>query len=123
MASPSSWQLRVDDSVERISKRRKFAKKHRSELRNVYTNLQRVLDALNGGMTLPTVTSFGFMHREGKGLWAIDQRGPNSPKKELRLYVYFEEAAGIIHVLRIGDKDSQQEDIRHCHRWIEQFEK
>ena len=56
----------------------------------------------------------GYIHDEGKGVRAIDQRGGAKGKlRQTRLYVYPDVDAKVLHqIITIGDKSSQREDIK-----------
>lgn len=62
--------------------------------------------------------TLSFVHNEQKGLLAIDQRPPKGGV-QLRLYIYPQEQAHVIHLTSIGDKHSQQKDIKVGHRFIQ----
>ena len=110
-----TWELdgrRISQFQRRY---KKFAKSKEQEVLNCFENLQRVLDGLNEGASLGELV---FLHKESQGLFACDQHGPGKVKKELRLYFYPDEDEERIYVLQIGDKSTQQEDIKVCRELI-----
>lgn len=60
------------------------------------------------------------MHDEKKGLFAIDQRPPVRGF-QLRLYIYPDFDNRILHVLTIGDKNTQSNDIQISYKKIEEL--
>lgn len=109
------WEIKDYGEVQ---KRAKKLKKHRQELINVFANLGKYLDALRSGL-LPQQVIRSWARPEPCGLRAIDESGPKNPKKPLRLYVYPEVDAEILHILTLGDKDSQSDDIKQCEEFVE----
>ena len=60
-------------------------------------------------------TCRGFLHSEGAGVVAIDPTGVSGTnKKTLRLYVYPDEETCTLYVLLLGDKSTQNTDVRLC---------
>jgi len=109
------WELeRYVDLEKRL---KKYAKRNRQEVANVLANLASFLTSLKSGLK-PQQVVRGYVHPEPMGLRAIDESGPKNPQKALRLYVYPEEDKQILHVLTMGDKDSQEQDIKHCQEFI-----
>lgn len=92
---------------------KKFLKRNRVETRNALNNVQSYLSALNKGLTVQQIIR-GWIHNEPCGMKAIDETGPNNPRKVIRIYIYPDEATKILHIFKIGDKDSQKADIAHC---------
>lgn len=86
----------------------KYHKQHPRETESVLNNLKRLIARLNTGAT-PETVKFGFLRSEGGGLIRIGQTGIKNPC-ETRLYIVTR--SRIVHVLGIGDKKSQQRDIR-----------
>ncbi len=79
------------------------------------TNLDRYKRGLDEG-GIPQRVTAGYIHPEKKGVIAIDQSG--SPGAQIRLYLVPQSRE--IHLITIGDKRSQQEDIQRAHRYVEQ---
>ena len=105
------WTLIRSDIFARKLKR--YYKKHPRETDAVLKNLQTFADALGFGDN-PQIFDAGFIHREPKGIVAIGQGGMKGGAKETRLYIYVVEADSVVHLLTIGDKDSQKNDINAC---------
>ena len=94
------------------SKFKKYGNKHRKEYLSCFANLDMFIGFLNMEIK-PSLATFGFMHHEGGGLYAIAQTKVRSPK-ETRLYIYCNETTETVFILGIGDKDSQRNDIREA---------
>jgi hypothetical protein len=56
------------------------------------------------------INQCSFFRSEGNGLFRIGQSGVKAAK-ETRLYVYPDEEEKTIHILAIGTKEMQQNDI------------
>jgi hypothetical protein len=85
-------------------------------------NLDTYVGALNLGAR-PSLFQAGFLHREPKGVIAIDQRGPKGSLRESRLYVYTHEERHTVYLITIGDKNTQKTDIRDCRRFVDAIRK
>lgn len=110
------WTLSKDIVDENAIK--KYHKKHPEETEKCFEYLERLRTKyLNAGITVQQATLSGFFRSEGKDVYRIGQE--DKRKKETRLYVHLLITGGEIRVLTIGDKDSQQRDIRWCHEWVE----
>jgi hypothetical protein len=109
------WELEPTDEYERRLKW--FARKRRRESQAVLDNLATYLEALRSGAK-PQHRPFGFMHAEGYGVWAIDQKGGGGNLAQTRLYVYPDAEKEILHLITLGDKGSQQEDIKTCSNFV-----
>lgn len=81
-------------------------------------NLATVVDALNAGAKTANL-QFGFLHHEPKCVKAVDQKGGGSGLKESRMYFYIEEDKELVHLLTLGDKGNQSEDISNCTHFVE----
>ena len=97
-----------------------FLKKHVSALKAVHTNLDTAIDLLNDGIPPEHLHTYGHIRKEGnRGLLAIDQRGtPFKKLRETRLYVFPEKETRVLHLITINYKDTQQEDIKRCKKFI-----
>ncbi|PIW61358.1 MAG: hypothetical protein COW13_03365 [Candidatus Omnitrophica bacterium CG12_big_fil_rev_8_21_14_0_65_50_5] len=61
----------------------------------------------------PQFVVAGYIHDEGKGIRAIDQRGGGKGKlQQTRLYVYPDIETKVLYLITIGDKQSQKDDIK-----------
>lgn len=110
------WE--TEKNAELDKKLKKFAKRHRTEARNSLDNLAAYLGSLRGGLK-PQQVVRGCIHSEGSGLIAFDESGPGHPNKATRLYVYPEEETETLYAITIGDKDSQRDDVKFCHEFLD----
>lgn len=104
------WKLQPAPTFERAEKR--YGKKRPGELAAVLRNLGRLLQRLN---ELPDCRAvhFGFLHTEPHGVWAIDQHGPSKVRlQETRLYVFPSGRDMTLHIITVGNKNSQASDIQ-----------
>ena len=109
---------------EYIRVRKRYAKKRPNELAVVHDNLAAYRTYLDLG-TNPLNAKFGFLHDERQGVFAVDQKANNSPSNrkkvklaQTRFYFYPETETKTIFLLTIGDKNSQQNDVRRCHEFV-----
>jgi len=107
------WIIGTTDKYERCLK--KFAKKRPNELAAVLNNLDTYFNTLQL-LDHPLQIKAGFIHHEPKCIKAIDQKGGGKKVKlkETRLYIFPNCENKILHLLIIGDKTSQEEDIKYC---------
>jgi putative component of toxin-antitoxin plasmid stabilization module len=89
-----------------------FRKKHRREFVSCFVNLQKVQVFLSEGISIGQV-GVGFLRSEGDGLWRVGQSQVRYAK-ESRLYFYAEEETRTLHLLGIGTKETQEDDIREA---------
>ncbi len=112
----TDWRIEVTDAYERAHKH--YEKKHPAELMAVLDNLDRYFKAVSHGVH-PQFVVAGYIHDEGKGVKAIDQRGGGRGKlQQTRLYVYADVTAKVIHLITIGDKQSQKNDVKHASDFV-----
>ena len=109
------WELQPTDDYER--RLRHFAKKHPAELVQALDNLDTYLVALKSG-ALPNQIKFGFIHVEGQGIVAIDQKGGPRNLKQTRLYVLPDVSTCTVHQITIGDKNTQSADLAVCREFV-----
>lgn len=106
----SVWRIESTDAYERAHKH--YEKKHPAELMAVLDNLDRYFKTVSLGVH-PQFVVAGYIHDESKGVKAIDQRGGGKGKlQQTRLYIYPDVDAKVIHLITIGDKQSQRDDIK-----------
>ena len=105
------WQVKRDYAEEK--KFKKYAKKHIEEVVSCTANLQKLEVFLNNGGTLQQALGFGYFGTEGEDIYRIGQTGIENAK-ETRLYIYARITGPDIQVITIGDKSTQQADIRRC---------
>lgn len=66
----------------------------------------------------------GFMHDEGQGAIAIDQKGGGKNLAQTRLYIFPDTEAEILHLITIGDKRSQKkDDVPVCRYFVNEHRK
>ena len=112
------WEYEIAPCYSK-STAEKIFKKHPQEFQNVLKNLDTYKQTLDEGVPLEQAKrTLPFVHNEQKGLLAIDQRPPKGGV-QLRLYIYPQEQVRIIHLTSIGDKQSQQKDIKAGHQFIQ----
>ncbi len=105
------WDL--EESPFFASKFKRFQKKHPNEVAAALNNLDTYMHTLKKGVK-PTLIRAGFIHIESLGVIAIDQKGAEGKPRQTRLYIYAFERLGTVYLLTIGDKNSQQADIKDC---------
>jgi hypothetical protein len=101
----------------------KYKKKWSREMTNVFDNLDTLLEALNCGTNPEQLKQLGFVHSEPFGILAIDQKGPGkgAKLKPFRLYTYPDEEAKRLDLIILGDKDTQQDDIRESKAFVQEL--
>ena len=109
------WTIESQDDVEKRLK--KFRKRWRHEVANVFANLETVFKALRLGVKAEQLKKMGFVHSEPKSVLAIDQkgRGKGARMKQFRLYIYPDEDKQVLHAITLGNKGTQSDDI--CYSW------
>jgi hypothetical protein len=115
-----AWVVESTEDFERQLNR--YNKKHRQVLMAVLDNLDTYFETLKSGVKAQNVV-FGFVHPEPNGVRAIDQRGGRGRLPETRLYVYPDEETKVLHLITLGDKRSQHDDIQACKRFIADLRK
>lgn len=105
------WKIEPSDAYERAHKY--YEKKHPNELIAVLDNLDKYFRTLCGGVH-PQFIVAGYIRHEPKGIKALDQKGGGGKGKlqQTRLYVYADIDTKILHLITIGDKQSQKADIK-----------
>lgn len=101
-----------------------FEKKWPHELKNVFDNLDTLHEALASGARPEQLKKLGFVRSEPRGILAVDQKGPGkrAKPKQLRLYVFADAMEQVLHVLGLGDKDSQSDDLRDAIAYVRRLE-
>jgi hypothetical protein len=80
------WRLKPTEEYQKRAK--DYEKRWPRELLAIFDNLDTYLGALNEG-TNPLQVKFGFVHPEGQGAIAIDERHHGKGRlKPTRLYLY-----------------------------------
>lgn len=111
MSEKIAWVVRRDLADEKRFK--KYAKKHRAEVVSCAENLEHLERFLNNGGMLQQAMTFGYFGSEGNDVYRIGQTRVRSAR-ETRLYIYARIVGPEIQVLTIGDKSTQEEDIKSC---------
>ena len=114
------WKLAATDGYERRHKR--YVKDHPRELQAVLDNLDTYVQSLQAGVKPPQIRH-GFMHAEPLGVVAIDQKGGGKSLAQTRLYVYPDTETETLHVISLGDKRSQADDIANCRTFVNDLRK
>ena len=107
------WTISQGHAEENRFKR--YSRRHPREVASCFTNLAFLAEQLNGGITLQQAQSFGFFSSEGGNVFRIAQTAVRAAK-ETRLYIYAVAVQSVLYTLTIGDKDSQQADLRRCRK-------
>ena len=114
------WQIAIAAKYGR--RLREFDKKHSPETFAVLGNLSTYVKTLNDTDN-PLMIKYGFIHTEGMGAVAIDQSGGEKKLKQTRLYLYAETETKTIHLITLGDKRRQHDDVQECHEYIKALRK
>jgi UDP-N-acetyl-D-mannosaminuronic acid transferase (WecB/TagA/CpsF family) len=112
----TAWKLAPSEQY--VKDQAWYAKKHPRELEAVANNLVRYLAQLNHAKNALCVQA-GYIHPEGKGVVALDQKGGGTSLQETRLYVYAEDTTKTLHIITIGNKNEQSSDIKLAHSYLE----
>lgn len=106
----TDWRIEPTGAYERAHKH--YEKKQPQELKAVLDNLDRYFKTVAQGVH-PQFVVAGYIHDEGKGVRALDQKGGGKGKlRQTRLYIYPDFDVKILHLITIGDKNSQREDVK-----------
>jgi hypothetical protein len=114
------WKIEETDDYSKSLKW--FVKKRPREARAVLDNLDTFFNALNAGAR-PQQIKAGFVHPEPCGVLAFDQKGGGPNLAQTRLYVYPNATTEILHLITLGDKSSQRDDIRRCSAFVAELRK
>ncbi len=99
-----------DDDCASRSKFKKFHKAHPREFVSLFANLDTIQRYLSLGLKVSTF-KLGFFRSEGDSVYRISQTSiPSAHESRLYIYLYFQNRT--IYILGIGDKPSQQADIK-----------
>ena len=107
MSDKPAQDWSVDDSHADKNRFKKYGKNHAREVASCFANLATVVGLLKAGAAL------GSFRRESGDIWRIGQTKVPSAR-ETRLYILVLVLSKAIHVLTIGDKDTQQADLAKC---------
>lgn len=92
-------------------------KNHPAETKAMLENLDKYLKALNEGAN-PINISAGWIHNEPEGIKALDQKGTKGKPAQTRLYIFPQESIKRLHVITVGDKNTQKTDIQDSRDYI-----
>ena len=105
------WWMWDFEPTEEFGRRvKRFKKDNPRELNAATVNLRKLQRALQEGAN-PLNLPFGFIHREQRGVLAIDQKGGGKSLAQARLYIYLDRDSQAIHLITLGDKGSQKDDV------------
>ena len=112
------WQY--EQSADYKKGLKKWPKKYGRELASMIDHLDTLLGTLNDGVHPEQAKrNLSFIHGNYPlGILSIVQRGGGSHLKATRLYVYPDQDDLILHLLILGDKDSQPNDVASCTGWV-----
>jgi len=118
------WELEKAEGFENCFK--KFSKKHGAEAMAVMANLETFHCVLSETNNVQGAKLLNFVRKEPDGIIALDSRGAPKEKKgtklkATRLYVYAIEVNSTLYLLRIGDKDSQAQDLKTCKKMVKKL--
>lgn len=116
----ADWQLEHTDRYLRDYAY--YQKKRPDELAAVLDNLDTYFKALRR-LNNPLQVTAGFIHPEPDGIIAVDQKGGGRRVRlrQTRLYVYPDTKMAILHILAIGDKTAQKNDINLCRDFVKKL--
>jgi len=109
------WVLSPTDQWLRDQKR--YQKKDPWELAAILANLDRLLEILKEAPNSRTVQA-GFIHSEGGGILAVDQKGGGPNLMETRGYLFCEDIEKTVHLITIGDKRTQSRDVQYSKEFL-----
>ena len=112
MSDEPTQDWSVDESHTDKNRFKKYGKNHAREVASCFANLATVVGHLKAGEALGSFR-LNFFRRESGDIWRIGQTGVPSAR-ETRLYLLILVLPKTIHVLTIGDKDTQQADLAKC---------
>ncbi len=112
-------------TYEYEKQRKRFKKKLPRELQAMDLNTAQFLAAPNAGAKPMQIasTNRNQFRTEPQGLFGVTQRreGTERNLRETRLYVWPDQENEVLHLLMIGDKNSQSDDIQFCKKCVEQL--
>ena len=112
------WQIEPTTQWQRDV--RFYEKKHPNELAAVLRNLERFVNQLQLARNSRSVAA-GYLHQEPLGIVAIDQKGGGGNLQETRLYVFADDETQLIHLITIGNKNTQPSDIALSKDFVERL--
>lgn len=115
------WAIERTDRLARRVKQ--IEKQHRAEVKAVFENLDTYVASLNQGVKPMQMFKHRFVHNEQMGVHAIDQSPMRKGAKALRLYVFPDASTSTLHVITVGGKDEQSDDVNECCQYVKSLRK
>lgn len=109
-----NWNLIVLDKFKRTYK--SYNKKKKEILEQLEENLDEFVIYLNIKGSF-TKIEHGFIHKEQKGIIAIDQSGTKQKLEQTRMYIFPDNTKKelvLIMITKKGQKKEQNENINEC---------
>jgi hypothetical protein len=110
------WQ--VESTAQWRKDIRHYEKKHPGELAAVLRNLKRYIGLLDGAPNFVAIQA-GFLHSEGNGIVAIDQKGGGGNLQETCLYTYADGAKKVLYLITVGNKNEQPTYVELSKTFVE----
>jgi hypothetical protein len=112
---------KIEPSLQWQKDQKYYDKKRPNELAAALRNLQRYLGLLNVSKNSKCAEA-GYLHKEPGGVLAIDQKGFSGNLQETRLYTFAVDSTKTVHLITIGDKETQHSDIEYSKKFAKQLE-
>jgi hypothetical protein len=102
---------------------KKFKKSWPREVANLIVNLGSLQCSIEAGVRLEQLKDHPFVQSEPMGMLAVNQRGPvkGAQLVPIRLYVYFDGDDSALHIIELGDKSTQDEDIATAKNYVKRL--
>jgi len=113
---------RIEESSFFGSKFKRYQKDHRSETLATLNNFDTYFKALQS-VSKPVLVRAGFIHPEKNGVIAIDESGMGGKPHKTRFYIYASEDDQVVHLITIGDKNSQNQDLADCRSFMKNLKR
>ena len=115
------WSVGASDLFQKRLER--YKKKHCREALAALNNLDTCHTTLNEGIK-PAQLQAGFIHREPRGVIAVDQKGGGTHLHQTRLYFYPCQETLTLYLITIGDKSTQKKrDVPDCKDFVSNLKK
>ena len=90
---------------------------------NLIVNLGSLQRSIEAGVRLEQLKDHPFVQNEPMGILAVNQRGPvkGAQLVPIRLYVYFDGDDSALHIIELGDKSTQDEDIGTAKNYVKRL--
>jgi hypothetical protein len=113
------WMIEYADDFQKSFKR--LRKQHPMSADRALIKAHHYLNVwLNNPQLGRGFNNPGWIHREGRGVMALDQ-GTQSNLAPVRIYFWLDERGCKMWLIWAGDKKSQYADIAYCHYWLKLF--